>query len=85
MVQVLWRRLDRPVGPIEIQSKWKKDRLVVKMKTEQGGLITEEYQFSPDGSRLYVTVALERRGRSFSYQRVYDPVDVREGAWAGAA
>ena len=66
---------DKTVSPrgAEVTAEWKKNRLVVTSKGEQGKL-TERYQLRDEGQRLIVEITVPARNRmpAFTFKRVYD-------------
>lgn len=63
-----------PGGRAEIKGKWKGSKLVVEIKPERGGKLTETYELAPSGGQLYVTTKIEneRLPQAVSIRRVYD-------------
>jgi hypothetical protein len=65
---------DSERGLVEVQAKWKKDKLVVERKQGRGGTLKETYELSPNGDQLYVTTKMGGRMGSMKFRRVYDAV-----------
>lgn len=65
---------ETPRGRAEVKAKWKGAKLVVEIKPERGGKLTETYELAPSGSQLYVTTKVEdeRMPQSVTIRRVYD-------------
>lgn len=63
-----------PGGRAEVKGKWKGTKLVVEIKPERGGKLTETYELAPSGGQLYVTTKIEneRLPQAVSIRRVYD-------------
>jgi hypothetical protein len=56
-------------GEGESQAQWNKKQFIVETKTKRGPKLTETYEVSPGGRRLYVLVKLENE---VLIRRVYD-------------
>jgi hypothetical protein len=58
----------------ESQARWNKKQFIVETKTKRGPKLTETYEVSPSGQRLYVLVKVENAGwtRPLFISRVYD-------------
>jgi hypothetical protein len=68
---------DLEAGLLEARASWKKGkRIEIERDSPQGGLITEKYELSDDGSQLFVKTKMEgdRRMPKVTFQRVYDRV-----------
>ena len=68
--------IESPVGPIQIKSKWDKAKLHREIETKDAVKVTEEYELSPDGKQLFVTVKTDsrvvRNVQTAPIRRVYD-------------
>jgi hypothetical protein len=58
----------------ESQARWNKKQFIVETKTKRGPKLTETYEVSASGERLYVLVKVENAGwtRPLFISRVYD-------------
>jgi hypothetical protein len=68
---------DLEAGLLEARASWKKGkRIEIERDSPQGGLVTETYELSDDGSQLFVKTKMEGNGRmpKVTFQRVYDRV-----------
>ncbi len=68
---------DLEAGLLEATASWKKgQRIEIERLSPQGGTITEKYELSEDGSRLFVKTKRQGDGRmpKLTFQRVYDRV-----------
>ena len=61
-------------GEGESQAQWNKKQFIVETKTKRGPKLTETYEVSPGGRRLYLLVKVENEGwtRPLLIRRVYD-------------
>jgi len=62
---------ERSEGTAKIQTKWK-DRSIVVVTKVGNRTITDTYERSADGARLFLTTKMEGGRASFSFRRVYE-------------
>ena len=58
----------------ESEARWNERKFIVETKTERGQRLTETYELSPSGDRLYVFVKIEneRWAKPLFVRRIYD-------------
>jgi hypothetical protein len=65
-----------PIGPIDIKAKWDKAKLHREIETKDAVKVSEDYELSPDGKQLFVTLKTEsrvvRNVQTAPIRRVYD-------------
>jgi hypothetical protein len=67
---------ETPIGPLQIKAKWDKAKLHREIETRDAIKVTEDYELSPDGKQLFVTIKTEsrvvRNVQTAPIRRVYD-------------
>lgn len=74
-----WRLSEQAIGPGLrgwSRAEWRGSKLFIETTLKDGLTVTEDYDLSPDGSSLFVTVRLESASWSqpLTVARVYDRI-----------